>query len=763
MDNEIAAKLKIDLEEYALDIKTATKILDQFEKNFEEKFKIGIDDSNFSKTFDRLSSVVDKKIINLQNKLNSLEEKEARIRDKSNAAMEMLAKRQAEYDNAVGPVSIARAGKAVEQQQAKVNKIQADLVITQQSKERAFQDLENLFKDLFNMSELNFDPNTPEFQRLASIFEKMKNDSEEVEENVEETGNKSEEAAKKATILEKIFTRLGNQVRRQMYTAVASLINPINIFRKALHSLSDDVMPRLGATIKDVGRNFYEYIASSTVFQKIINYALYFIYLLQTIFNVIAKIFGWRQIDLFKVSLKSQKEMSKGMSKMLAQMDEITDIGQSSSGGDGGAIAGMTPQELFDEKQLAFAEKLKSKLEGIGTTIQEWVDYFKENWVSILTKIAIGIGLFLVLKSIWNGLFGKNPLETLSEGFSDLMKKIGEAAVLFVTLEGIAHIISSIAELINAIGQSGMTATDIIKSLITVFGGIIVLMTAMIVAAKVLSHDPLAMVGVVAVCGALVVILKAMSEYLPEILDAAGKFITEIGPTLNILLQSLFEGIEKIIKALGETLPPIIDSIGNAFDKIFNGIAMIILSVGTTIVNIIREIKKSILELMDGIIKFINNLGPAINNFVDNAIIAITKLINFLISGVEYTINTLIIDALRGLVKKINDVLPGSAFDLNVPNKISIARFRPQLAKGTNYVPQDTFAYIHKGEAVIPKEFNKSEYFGGSSEETTDLLYTIIERIDDIDFSPYIRVKDVGEASVNYINSESRVKGRSVI
>ncbi len=37
----------------------------------------------------------------------------------------------------------------------------------------------------------------------------------------------------------------------------------------------------------------------------------------------------------------------------------------------------------------------------------------------------------------------------------------------------------------------------------------------------------------------------------------------------------------------------------------------------------------------------------------------------------------------------------------------------PYLATGTNYIPQDTLAYLHKGEAVVPKKYNP--YAGGNT------------------------------------------------
>lgn len=87
------------------------------------------------------------------------------------------------------------------------------------------------------------------------------------------------------------------------------------------------------------------------------------------------------------------------------------------------------------------------------------------------------------------------------------------------------------------------------------------------------------------------------------------------------------------------------------------------------------------------------------------------------------------------------------------------------LDTGTNYVPSDQLAMIHKGEAVIPAKFNSKEYFNNydNNERIEALLETLIDKIDDIDFSPYTTIKDVGEKSIQYINSQRRILGKDVI
>lgn len=96
----------------------------------------------------------------------------------------------------------------------------------------------------------------------------------------------------------------------------------------------------------------------------------------------------------------------------------------------------------------------------------------------------------------------------------------------------------------------------------------------------------------------------------------------------------------------------------------------------------------------------------------------------------------------------------------NVNSKIGVASYDV----GTNYVPSDMLANIHKGEAIIPKKFNNKEFLSNmGSDETNALLVQVIDRLDNINFQPYVTVKDVGSASVNYINEQNRYQGRSVI
>ena len=68
----------------------------------------------------------------------------------------------------------------------------------------------------------------------------------------------------------------------------------------------------------------------------------------------------------------------------------------------------------------------------------------------------------------------------------------------------------------------------------------------------------------------------------------------------------------------------------------------------------------------------------------------------------------LVIGAINKISIQIPDWVPGiggQKWGFNL-EKIDIPRFVPKYEQGTNYVPNDGLAYLHQGEAVVPKKYN---------------------------------------------------------
>lgn len=375
---------------------------------------------------------------------------------------------------------------------------------------------------------------------------------------------------------------------------------------------------------------------------------------------------------------KDSKETSKNVGKMTAGFDEmnvLSDTSTSSSAGSGVTNFENPFEDWEDFKPPKWLE--------IITDILDWI---KTNWKIIVGAIlAIGAA-FLLFKGFkfFKKLFGKKTAEDITNmgtSFTGFFDGLGKGIQAIAILGGLALVIEAVTKMIDTFSKSGLKVTDVLGLMAVVIGSIIALVVALTVAANALQ-SPLAMAGLAVLALSISAILLVIAETLPTILDALGKFIVKIGPTLNALLVTIGDNISKIIYALGVSLPPVINSVGGLFDKIFNGISKVVSTVGNTMINIFNSIKSLVTTVLSSILNFINKLGPAINNFVDNAIKAVTKLINFMISGIEYMINTLIISSLKSFINKINKIIPGESLDLKAPSNVSIPRFRPKLAVG---------------------------------------------------------------------------------
>lgn len=525
-------------------------------------------------------------------------------------------------------------------------------------------------------------------------------------------------------------------------------------------------------------------------------------------------------VDLLaKATAKSMGKTTKGakaLSKALAVFDDLNNLDTNADGGSSGIDTSWA--DAFDKVKLD--PNLVETIEKIGTAMRSGWEWFTSNWKNIVLGVVAVVGaisLFKIIKSIIS------PVTSASQIFSGFFNSIGKAVQTIAILGGLAIIIKEITGLIKTFAESGLSLSDVALLLGTVLGELSIAFIVLVGATRLMNWKSIAgatvilagfaiiinqvskllkvfsetgltvkdvaglmasifvplvaLMGAVALIGPLmtaglvpfsvvvvgiVALLIVMAETLPKILDACGKFINTTAPSIIALVNTISKAIDVIIRALGDVLPPIINSIGNLFSRIFNGISQVISTVGNTIVRILNTAKSLVTTVLSSILSFINNLGPAINNFVNNAIRAVTKLINFVVSGIEYLVNTLVVGGVNKIIKAINSISQYVGFRISTIGKMSIPRFVPRLDVGTNYVPQDQLAYIHKGEAVIPKKFNSQEYFGNGDEEIKSLLQQVIEKIEGIEINPYTTIKDVGQASLQFKRDKERQTGVNV-
>lgn len=343
----------------------------------------------------------------------------------------------------------------------------------------------------------------------------------------------------------------------------------------------------------------------------------------------------------------------------------------------GKSVTGISADFTGFFNSLGKATEIIAILGGLALVIGQVTDLIK-----IFSESGLTLGEVAGLLGI---VLGELALAFVAiAGATKLMDLTGIASAV-VILGGLALIIHEVTNLINVFSKSGLELSDVATGLGVILLGVVTAMTAMSAIAMLLTSNPLALVGLLALVASISAILIVMKDTLPVILEACAKFINEVSPQIIKLLTTIAQCIQIIIIALGTTLVGIINSVGNLFTSVFRGIDTIVNSVGRNITNILKAIKDVIKQIGDTIsqvattiIWFINSLGPAINNFVNNTIRAVTKLVNFVVSAIEYLVNRAV-DGINGIASIINQ-LPG--VNINRKSYISIPRFTPRLAVG---------------------------------------------------------------------------------
>lgn len=117
--------------------------------------------------------------------------------------------------------------------------------------------------------------------------------------------------------------------------------------------------------------------------------------------------------------------------------------------------------------------------------------------------------------------------------------------------------------------------------------------------------------------------------------------------------------------------------------------------------------------------------------------------------------------------KKIKDIIAGptilisSFFGKGV--KESAEKWLNSFDVGTNYVPNDQIAKVHKGEMIVPKKYNPMTSNISNNSDVVNKLDRLIDVVESKEFSAYLDSEKISKKTINYINNEKRIQGRSVL
>lgn len=186
---------------------------------------------------------------------------------------------------------------------------------------------------------------------------------------------------------------------------------------------------------------------------------------------------------------------------------------------------------------------------------------------------------------------------------------------------------------------------------------------------------------------------KDAVDFVVELFNNIIGFVKNNWQGLLLFLVNPFAGAFKLIydncEGFRNTVNNVLEAIKNAFSTAFNAI------------------KTTISNIWNGILGLFSKGGQIFSGVVNGISNVFKTIVNSLITGINKVISTPF-NTINGLLNKVRgtDILGVKPFKgLWKQNPLPVPQI-PKLEVGTNYVAQEGLAYLHEGEAVVPKKYN---------------------------------------------------------
>lgn len=417
-------------------------------------------------------------------------------------------------------------------------------------------------------------------------------------------------------------------------------------------------------------------------------------------------LYGLTGINFLEKAMGRAEKSAKGMAKAiksLAGFDEINNIGQQTNASDNWY------------NSISFGNEMYEWWINLGVKVKGIVDSIAEYWNTKLKPKLEPV--FKWLADFWR--------DTLSPAIKAFFDWFGENWEWFIptVLLGLGVIEVAVGLLTGNIGS-------MVKGL-----GLIIL-------------------------GGLVTADEATKEATGEMAGYYAESNASIGRSFDGIANNGRDSANSIADSFGESSEGIdktFASMGIGIGDIFGDVSadadtnadLISHAFGGAWETIKQKASEKLKPIKDGFIEMTNGIIGGIESFVNFAI----KGINWLIRA----INKIKID-----IPSWVPLIGGKTFSPNIKEveKITLGRIE-QYDVGTNYVPNDQLAMVHKGEAIIPAKYNAGGYDSGT-DMTNQLLEDLITAVQGIEVNPYIKVADIGKAVDKYNTSKSRQLGMAV-
>ena len=220
--------------------------------------------------------------------------------------------------------------------------------------------------------------------------------------------------------------------------------------------------------------------------------------------------------------------------------------------------------------------------------------------------------------------------------------------------------------------------------------------------------------------GPLLPLINDLMQELIKILPPLMAFITPLMEKLTPVIQTLMDKLLPVFLKLLDSLLPILDPLVDVFLLLVDDVLVPFIDL---LIPIIDELLPPLVELFNELLPIIRPLLAIFMELAKAALPIILEIFKALLPLLKPVIElfTQLLDLIMPLVQGIGKVA-GGVVDVigKVGGGISkgvskVTDFvgglfgkkkTPGMAKGTDYVPQDMLAFVHRGEQIVPKEYN---------------------------------------------------------
>ncbi len=463
----------------------------------------------------------------------------------------------------------------------------------------------------------------------------------------------------------------------------------------------------------------------------------------------------------------SAKKLNKELGKV-AGFDDlyVMDSGSNDSGSSGADVAGAG---LGDLSGLDFnwgekfdgVDKVSEKVEQLLGHVQKLGDFFDKYKVPIITTLAAIAAGFATIKiagfvtGIANATTGVGAFINAAMNWG-LLKTIWAGIVTTASslLVPIVAIVGVVMAVTGAIAQLWQTNEDFRNNVITAWNGIkdtlqniwnTVLspvfdsIKSMLFNIWDLGVKPLwegwvdFVASVVAAMSNLWTnTLKPLVDwfinyFMPPLVDifhVLSGVVSFVMSTIGIVIGNAFKNIGVYIEGVIKVFQGIITFLTGVFTgdwkKAWEGVKQIF----SSIVGTFKDVFKN---TWDAIVKIFSAGGKIFDGIKDGIANVFRTIVNSLISGINRII-AVPFNVINGTLNKVRSIsiLGAKPFSgLWGENPIGVPQIPklPAYEKGTNYVPEDGWAFLHKGEEVKPAKQGKPyENNDGDLLELLDLI-----------------------------------------